>query len=219
MRRSLTARALLALPFLLVPATASAHEDYDDDYDNGSSSSDYHHKQKPELGINLEVGRSASNMAFGNGMTSGYLGMHGRLGRRIALGFGIEQGYGGDPSGYRRYDIAWNLPKLYMYLNPRSRTQLYVTTGMDMRVSHFEDGPNKQVPGGTPWGFMYMGTFLGGGIEHRMDKTMALRLEARWFVRGRTSGKQPNDAPLDPTFNDSTRGAQGAVVSVGLVFF
>jgi hypothetical protein len=94
-----------------------------------------------------------------------------------------------------------------------------VTTGMDMRVSHFDDAPNKPIPAGTPWGFMYIGTFLGGGIEHRMDKSMALRLEARWFVRGRTSSKGPNDPPLDPEFNASTRGAQGGVVSLGLVFF
>lgn len=218
MRRSI----LLALPvlFALAPATASAHEDdYDDDYDHGSSDT-YKHKQKPELGIALEASRSGSTIGFGSGTTAGYLGMHGRFGRRVALGFGIEQGYGTDPSGWKRYDIAWNLPKLYMYLNPKSRTQLYVTTGMDMRVSHFDDGPNKPLPENTPWGFMYMGTFLGGGVEHRMDKTMALRLEARWFVRGRTTGRaNPKDAPLDPGFNQATKGAQGAVVSLGLVFF
>lgn len=208
---------LLGLPLLLVTATASAHEDDYDYDDNSSSSSSYH--QKPELGIALDVTRSGPNVGFGPGMTSGYLGMHGRFGRRVALGFGIEQGYGTDPSGYKRYDIAWNLPKLYMYLNPKSKTQLYVTTGMDMRVSHFDDAPGKEVPNGTPWGFMYIGTFLGGGLEHRIDKSMALRLEARWFVRGRTTSKAPNDVPLDPAFNDSTKGAQGAALSLGLVFF
>jgi hypothetical protein len=216
MRRNI----LFALPLLLalVPATAFAHDDdYDDD--NGSSSSDTYHQKKTEIGIALEASRSSQTM-FGPGTTAGYLGMHGRFGRRVALGFGIEQGYGQDPSGWKRYDIAWNLPKLYMYLNPKSRTQLYVTTGMDMRVSHFDDGPNKPLPAATPWGFMYIGTFLGAGVEHRMDKSMSLRLEARWFVRGRTSGKaKPTDAPLDPEFNDATRGAQGAVVSLGLVFF
>ncbi len=206
---------LLALPLAILPATAHA---YEDDYDDSSSSDDYHH-QKPELGIAVEASRSGQSLGFGDGVTGGYLGMHGRLGRRVALGFGLEQAYGDDPSGWKRYDIAWNLPKLYMYLNPRSKTQLYVTTGIDMRVSHFDDAPGKPLPAGTPWGFMYFGTFLGGGIEHRMDKTMAVRLELRGFMRGRASSKGPNDAPLDPEFNDATRGARGAIASIGLVFF
>jgi hypothetical protein len=208
--------ALLALPVLMIPSVASAHEDDYDDDDNYSSSS---YKQKPELGIALEANRSGSTFGFGQGTTGGYLGMHGRLSRRIGLGFGIGQAYGDDPSGWKRYDIAWNLPKLYMYLNPKSKTQLYVTTGMDMRVSHFDDAPNKPLPSGTPWGFMYFGTFLGGGIEHRMDKSMALRLEVAWFVRGRASSKAPNDPPLDKELNDSTRGTKGATVSLGLLFF
>lgn len=208
---------LLALPLLAIPSVARADEDDYDDDDNATSSASHH--QKPELGIDLEASRSASSIGLGAGTTGGYLGMHARLGRRIALGFGIEQAYGDDPSGWKRYDIAWNLPKLYMYLNPKSKTQLYVTTGMDMRVSHFDDAPGKPLPGGTPWGFMYFGTFLGGGIEHRMDKSMSLRLEARWFVRGRASGRAPNDPPLDPELNDSTRGIKGATLSLGLVFF
>lgn len=207
---------LLALPLLLVPSVAHADED---DYDDNSSSSDSSSRKKAELGIALEASRSSSGIGFGAGTTGGYLGMHGRLGRRVALGFGIEQAYGDDPSGWKRYDIGWNLPKLYMYLNPKSKTQLYVTTGMDMRVSHFDDAPGKPLPSSTPWGFMYFGTFVGGGIEHRMDKTMALRLEARWFMRGRASSKAPNDAPLDPEFNEATRGIKGATVSLGLVFF
>ena len=207
---------LLALPLLLVPATAHAHDDYDDD-SSSSSSDDY--RQKPEIGIALEASRSAPSLGFGPGMTSGYLGMHGRLGRRIALGFGLEQAYGDDPSGWKRYDIGWNLPKLYLYLNAKSKTQFYVTTGIDMRVSHFDDGPNKPLPGGTPWGFMYFGTFLGGGIDHRLDKSMALRLELRAFMRGRASSKAPNDAPLDPAFNDATTGARGVTASIGLLLF
>lgn len=209
---------LLALPLAILPKTVHAHEaDYDDDY--SSSSDEYRHRQKPELGIAIEASRSGSSLGFGPGVTGGYLGMHGRLGRRIALGFGLEQAYGDDPSGWKRYDIAWNLPKLYMYLNPGSKTQLYVTTGIDMRVSHFDDGPNKPLPGGTPWGLMYFGTFFGGGVEHRLDKSMAFRLELRGFMRGRASSKGPNDTPLDPEFNDKTTGARGAVASIGLVFF
>ena len=111
-----------------------------------------------------------------------------------------------------------------MFLNPssagpKSNTQLYATTGMDMRVSHFESGPTAQLPGGVPWGHFYMGTFLGGGVEHRLDESMSLRLEARWFARGRIDGKRPGEPGLDPQFSDATRGHRGAVISIGLIFY
>lgn len=208
MRRSLL---LFGLPLLLATTPAFAHGDEEPEPDS--------YEQKPEFGIDLEAYRSSSQLTSGTGVTGGYLGMHGRLGRRVALGFGLDQGYGQDTSGWKRFDIAWNLPKLYLYLNPSSKTQLYVTTGLDMRVSHFEDGEAKPLPENTPWGFFYFGSFLGGGVEHRIDKTMALRLETRWFMRGRASGKGPNEAPLDPTFSKETAGQRGAVVSLGLTFF
>ncbi len=106
-----------------------------------------------------------------------------------------------------------------MFLNPKSKTQLYATTGMDMRVSHFESGPTAQLPEGVPWGHFYMGTFLGGGVEHRLDKTMSLRFEARWFARGRLDGKKPGEPGLDPEFSQATRGHRGAVLSIGLIFY
>lgn len=212
MRRFLTlSGALVALPLLLVPSRASAHEeDYEPEYDE---------HRKPEIGVSLEAYRSSPAIGMGPGVNGGYLGMHARLGRRIALGFGLDQGYGDDPSGWKRFDIAWNLPKLYVYLNPKSKTQLYMTTGLDMRVSHFEDAPDKPLPSGTPWGFFYFGSFLGGGIEHRLDKSMTLRIETRWFVRGRASGKGPNAPPLDEEFSKQTAGQRGGILTVGLTFF
>ena len=66
---------------------------------------------------------------------------------------------------------------------------------------------------------MYFGTYFGGGVDYRIEKTMAIRLELRGFIRGRASSRASDAAPLDPEFNDSTRGGRGAVASIGLVFF
>lgn len=211
MRRTLL---LLGLPLLLASSPALAHgSSYDDDAPDPES---YDAHRKIEIGIDLEAYRSSSQLTSGSGVTGGYLGMHGRFGRRVALGFGLDQGYG-DDGGYKRFDLAWNLPKLYLYLNPASKSQLYLTTGMDMRVSHYEDGATKLVPAGTPWGAFYFGSFLGGGLEHRMDKGMALRLETRWFMRGRASGNGGQE--LDPTFAKDTANQRGGVITLGLTFF
>lgn len=202
-------KLFLGLPLILLSSNALAHEEEQDpDYE-----------QKPEIGISLEGYRSGTGVVSGPGMMGGYLGMHGRLGRRVALGFGLDQGYGEDASGYKRFDIGWNLPKLYLYLNPSSKSQLYVTTGLDMRVSHFEDNGQKVVPAGTNWGFFYMGSFFGGGLEQRIDKSMALRVEARWFMRGRASGQAQSEPALDPAFSKDTLSERGASLSLGLTFF
>ncbi|MGZ3455889.1 MAG: hypothetical protein ACXVEF_40160 [Polyangiales bacterium] len=216
MRFAILPTALVSLLFAFSAKTASAH-DQDDDYDP-----EYDGK-KAEAGVALDVHRDGSNFG-GPGVTGIGLGIHGRLGRRIAIAADIQQGYGADSSGYKRYDLAWTLPKLFVYLNPKSKTQIFATTGLDMRVSHFDDGV-EAVPAGVPWGHFYMGTFLGAGVEHRMDKTWALRFEIDWFMRGRidgsrqTYGNEPPPPPLDPTFSQKTRGYRGTQLSIGLVFF
>ncbi len=215
---------LVASSLLLVAPRASAHEEDDDQGSSSSeseSSSDSSGRRKKfEVGVALEGFRSSEGIVSGSAVYGGYLGAHFRLGRRVALGVGLEQGYGDDPSGYKRYDIAWNFPpKLYLYLNPKSKTQLYGTAGMDMRVSHFESGSKELPEGRVPWGAFYFGGFLGAGVEHRLDKSMALRIEARWFVRGRSDSKSSADTAPDPEWSIATRGYRGAVLSLGLVFY
>ena len=145
---------------------------------------------------------------------------HARLGRRIALDLGLEEGFGTDKSGFRRYDIAWTLPDLYVYMTPGSKLQLYTVLGLDMRVSHFESGPDKKMPEGLPWGNFYLGGSMGGGVETRMSKSTALRVELRGFVRGRVDAKESRDRiEASPQFADSTRTDKGAFLSIGMIFF
>lgn len=201
--------ALLALPLLLLPTRAFASDDWDPEYDG----------DKFEAAVRLDGYRSSTNLGSASGVSGLALGAHLRLARRFALDLDLQQATGEDGTGYHRYDLAWNLPKLSFYLNPKAHTQLFVATGMEMRVSHFEDA-TLQVPDGTPWGHFYMGTFLGGGVEHRVDKTWALRLEADWFARGRVDGQQQQGAtPLDPVFSQKTKGYRGIAISLGVLFF
>ncbi|MGZ3423222.1 MAG: hypothetical protein ACXVEE_35495, partial [Polyangiales bacterium] len=122
MRFAILPTALVSLLFAFSAKTASAH-DQDDDYDP-----EYDGK-KAEAGVALDVHRDGSNFG-GPGVTGIGLGIHGRLGRRIAIAADIQQGYGEDSSGYMRYDLAWTLPKLFVYLNPKSKTQIFATTGL-----------------------------------------------------------------------------------------
>lgn len=178
---------------------------------------------KPEVGVGLDVFRLTPTVGgFSGGAELWGLraSMHARLGRRVALGVGMEPVFGTDASGYKRYDLGWTLPDVYLYLTPLSRFQLYTVMGMDMRVTHFDSNDGKVVPADVPWGHFYFGGSAGVGIEHRMTKYNALRVELRGFVRGRLDGAQMEQAlQRFPEFYDSTRTTKGAMLSIGMVFF
>jgi hypothetical protein len=191
------------------------HHSNDGDYDP------YEHDHKPELGVAIDLMHSTYGLdSLSGGMYGVRTSMHARLGRRIALGVGLEEGFGTDASGYRRYDLAWKLPDLYVYITPGSKMQLYSVLGLDMRVSHFESSPEKKLSDGLPWGHFYMGGTMGLGVESRMSKTSALRVELRGYVRGRVDGKESRDRiQAMPEFADSTRTDKGAMLSIGVVLF
>ncbi|MEO7093743.1 MAG: hypothetical protein ABI175_10870, partial [Polyangiales bacterium] len=150
-----------------------------DDHGSSDSNDDDRYgddKHKPELGVGLDLLHTTYGMdSLAGGMFGLRTSMHARLGRRIALGVGMEEGFGTDKSGFRRYDLAWTLPDLYVYLTPGSKLQLYSVLGLDMRVSHFESAPDHKLPEGLPWGHFYMGGTMGMGVESRMSKTSAIR--------------------------------------------
>lgn len=215
MRRLILLPLALSCLTLATAAHASDDDDYDDEDHNSSSSKSY--KQKAEPGIALDVTRFGSQAFSGAGMTGLSLAFHGRVSRRVALDLGLEQAYGSF-DGYRRYDIGWSLPKLFVYLNPKSKTQFYATLGFDMRVAHYESG-DKVVPDAVPWGHFYLGTSAGLGIDHRMDKSTALRFEVRGYMRGRTQGQGDALAKVAPTFAQDVKGDRGIAVSIGMVFY
>ncbi len=217
MRSSIVLPLTVVLTFGLA-GSAQAHQDddYDDDYDHEPSSSPKY-KQKSEPSIALDVVRFGPQAFSGAGMTGLNLAFHGRISKRIALDMGLEQAYGSF-AGYKRYDIGWSLPKLMVYLNYKSRTQVYSALSFDMRVSHYETG-DVAVPEVSPWGHFYLGTSAGLGVEHRMDKATALRIEVKGYMRGRTQGAGTALANVAPTFAQDIKGDRGVAVSVGMLFF
>ena len=221
--------ALVAGLGLATTASTEAHADCDyngngcDDHSSNDDDDRYgDDKHKPEVGVALDLLHTTYGLdSLSGGMVGLRTSMHARLGRRIALGVGLEEGFGTDKSGFHRYDLAWTLPDLYVYITPNSKFQLYTVLGLDMRVSHFESGPDKKLPEGLPWGHFYMGGTMGLGIETRMSKLTSLRFELRGFMRGRVDPKGEARDRIEsmPQFADTTRTDKGALLSLGLVFF
>jgi LCCL domain len=140
--------------------------------------------------------------------------MHGRAGRRIAINIGMEEAFGVDHTGFRRYDLAWTLPEMYFYLTPDSLLQFYTLSGLELRTTHFASGPGRALPTAAPWANLYVGAFLGVGVETRISPKTAMRVELRGFLRGRVDDPTP-----DAAFQAATATNSGANLNVGLAFF
>ena len=127
---------------------------------------------------------------------------------------------GTDPNGYKRFELGWSLPDVYLYLTPKSSIQVFTVLGFDMRVEHFEAG-SSALSDQVGWGQFYMGAILGGGFESRLNKSTALRFELRGFVRGRVDDPdtEANLRAVDPVFASATRSQKGLVLSAGMVVF
>ena len=221
-RAALLVPAAFALLGLLDPAPARACS-ADDGDDDGCESGDTkvpRYQHEPAIGVGLDLLRGARELQ--SATSEGTFGLrtsaHFRLGERIALSLGLEESVGTDPSGHRRYDLAWSLPDVYVYLTPRSSMQLYTVLGMDVRISHFEAGQTP-LSSRVPWAHSYLGASLGGGVESRLSKSTAVRVEARGFLRGRTSDRDGAVAAADPAFDEATRTQRGLLLSVGVLFF
>jgi hypothetical protein len=229
----MTSRAF-TLSFVAALALASAtlaprvaHACYDDD-DGRNCGEDRQAEQnydedKPIVGVGMDVMRLTPGLdSIASPRAEFYAlktSMHARLGKRVAIAVGMEEGYGTDGSGFKRYDLGWSLPDVYIYLTPRSSLQLYSVMGFDMRVSHFESG-DVDLPKNLPWGNFYMGASMGWGIETRWSKGTAFRLELRGFVRGRVDDTTTKTTiESKPEFADATRTTKGAMLTLGLIMF
>jgi hypothetical protein len=217
--------ALLTLGLLTAAPSARACDEDDDGPNCASSNDDVKEYQwEPGIAIGLDVLHGAGDMGALGGSSDSTWGvrtsMHTRLGKRVGIRIGLEESMGGDAAGYKRWDLGWELPDIYLYLTPTSKFQLYTVLGMDMRVEHFESGRNA-LSDQVAWGQFYLGAIMGAGIETRLSKMTGLRFELRGFVRGRAqdSGAEQDLRAADETFANATKTQKGVIFSAGMIFF
>ena len=214
--------ALVALSLVAAAPSARACDDDDEQCSSNDDVKDY--QWEPGIAIGLDVLHGADTMGALGGSSDSTWGvrtsMHARLGKRVAIRAGLEESMGGDAAGYKRWDLGWELPDIYLYLTPTSKFQLYTVLGMDMRVVHFESGRN-QLSDQVAWGQFYLGAIMGAGIETRLSKMTGIRFELRGFVRGRAQdGQAESDLrAADEAFATATKTQKGVIFSAGMIFF
>jgi hypothetical protein len=174
--------------------------------------------RKKEWGINLHLeGAAFGEGRYGDsGMGGLGLGLRYKPSRYLGIEGDVDFFGGRDYNGYRRGETAFSLNAL-VFVNPRNKTQLYFVGGIGWSIAKatedragYDDYVHR---------YSYFGGQFGIGVEFRLSKSVALNLDLRGFVRGRTD----NNTKIDPEFRDATgrttNTSGGALMTGGLTFY
>jgi hypothetical protein len=177
-----------------------------------------------KVGLDLHV-----DGAMGFGASNGG-GVYGGGGAGLALRyhalphFGLEVGTdflgGHDWEGRKTTTVSGNAGGL-IYLNPRSRAQVYLSGGM--LVDHTSASTQgaytlmSNVVQADSLAYTHLGGYAGMGLELFATRRLAFHLDARGIVRQNVSGNAPEFT--DPSTGRTTNTSGGLVTQAGLVFY
>jgi hypothetical protein len=162
--------------------------------------------------------------AFGGGIRIGGFAAALRLRPSPHFAFDIGAGaYGGqDYYGRDRLEIPINVDVL-AFVNPRSRAQFYFAVGAGTSLAFLRDAGATGDSWGDPssWtddyhrAYTYLGGQLGGGLEFRIGRRLALNVDARVFLRRSVGGSSPEFVDGARQTNTSA----GGLASVGMTLY
>jgi hypothetical protein len=178
----------------------------------------YYYRPRPlyrgEWGLNLHLeGASFGHAAnvTSAGMGGGGIGLRYRPAPAFALETDLDFVGGTDYQGYRRSEEASTLNAL-VFLNPRSRAQVYLLAGFGWSWAHAMDDLQ-----GVAYDYSYFGGQGGIGLEFRAAKHFALNIDARAFIRTRTDDQ--GGAEFVSASGQTTNTSAGALFTGGMTFY
>jgi Outer membrane protein beta-barrel domain len=171
-----------------------------------------HHAQ---WGLNLHL----EGATFGHG-TGGDASMGGGgLGLRLKPNpyFGIETDVdfvgGQDYQGNDRSETAVTFNGL-LFLNPRSRVQLYLLAGFGWSGAHVTSSSSA-----FDQHYGYFGGQGGAGIEFHVSRNFALDVDLRGFVRGRTDQLAQAQPEFTNADGRTTNSSGGGIFTAGMTIY
>ncbi len=177
---------------------------------------------RQEWGLNLRVEGAVIGGGYnGNAGLGGFgAGLRYKPSPWFGVEAGVDFGIGRDYNDYARNETAFTLSAL-LFLNPRSRAQVYLLGGFGWSIANVtNDNYNSfgPVAGGGSDTFHYFGGQAGVGIEYRLTRNIAMNVDMRGFIRGRTDN---NAAPefTDPNSGQTTNTSGGLLFTGGMTFY
>lgn len=187
---------------------------------------------QPEWGLNLRLegialGGREKGAAEDAGMGGVGLSLRYRPVPSFAFDVGVDVVDGVDYNGDERSEVPFSLSGM-LFLNPRSRAQVYLMGGLHMSHAQVEkttwvasenpeDPPMASVASRE---YDYFGGQGGIGLEFRLSRRVALNLDALVFIRNRTDDfaeSEPEFVDLDTGRTTNTSG--GGLFRGGLSFY
>lgn len=173
---------------------------------------------KKEWGLNLHLGGAMMGKGRDDnaGMAMVGLGLRFRPIPQAALEGDLDFAGGRDYNGYRRNETAFTLNGL-VFLNPKSRTQVYLLGGFGWagaRAVDDRDGYDK-----VEYKYGYFGVQAGAGLEFRLSKVVALNVDLRGLIRGRIDDSKRTNPEFTDGNGRSTNTSGAGLLTGGLTFY
>jgi Outer membrane protein beta-barrel domain len=131
--------------------------------------------------------------------------------------FGLEAGLdfvgGTDYQGYSRNERAFTLNAL-VFLNPRSRAQIYLLGGFGWAGATVENDAQSQNSS-----YSYFGGQAGVGLEIRLSRSFALDGDLRGFVRSRTDSLAQSQPEFTDQYGRTTNTSAGGLLTAGMTLY
>jgi outer membrane protein with beta-barrel domain len=182
----------------------------------------YYVPRKPpprrEWGLNLHLGgiMMGSGRDDNAGMAMVGLGLRFRPIPYIAVEGDLDFAGGRDYNGYRRGETAFTVNGM-VFLNPKSRTQVYLLGGFGWagaRAVDDRDGYDK-----VEYKYGYFGVQGGAGLEFRLSKVVALNVDLRGIIRGRIDDQRRQHPEFVSGDGRSTNTSGAGLLTGGITFY
>ena len=174
-----------------------------------------------EWGLNLHL--EGVSMGGGTEHNAGMGGAGAGLRFKPNRYFGLEtdvdflggHGYVGDV----RHETALSFNAL-MFLNPRSRAQVYLLAGFGWSWANSQSDPNDPtVTNPFNQNYAYFGGQAGIGLELRLTRVLALNVDLRGFVRSRTDQGAQQVPEFTNAQGQSTNTSGGGLLTGGMTLY
>ncbi len=183
------------------------------------------------LNLHLEGAMIGSGYEHNAGMGGGGFGLRFKpnpyFGIESDLDFVGGHGYAGD----QRHETGLTFNAL-MFLNPRSKAQVYLLGGFGWAWASSQNDPND-TSGSPPYGsssscgtsgnacsYSYFGAQAGVGLELRLTRVLAFNADLRGFVRARTDQlAQSQPEFTNPTTGQTTNTSGGGLLMGGMTLY
>jgi hypothetical protein len=174
-----------------------------------------------EWGLNLHLeGASIGHGTHGDASMGGVgAGIRFKPNRYVGLETDLDfvggHGYAGDV----RHETALTFNGL-LFLNPRSRAQVYLLAGFGWSWAHSQSDP-ASTDTAVPYDYNY--TYFGGqggiGLELRLTRVLAFNVDLRGFIRSRTDQLAQSQPEFTNTRGQSTNTSGGGLLTGGMTLY